>query len=213
MKDRDPSPLRDLLEPPPHVSRRCGARARTTGEPCRKWACKGRSRCRLHGGARGSGRPATSGKHTAEALRARRFLHVVRRLLARFYRRPEPIEVPMATEELNALVEQTILALRLAARSARRTSPPGEPDGVGEPSSQELLKREIAGAEAARSTPALLRPGDPGQIDAAFDSSSVTEPVSVPAAPSTRHSPPASRSSASRAPRRVAGGSEPRRPR
>lgn len=213
MKDRDPSPLRDLLEPPPHVPKRCGARARTTGAPCRRWACKGRSRCRLHGGAKGSGRPATSGKHTAEALRARRFLHVVRRLLARFYRRPEPIEVPLGGDELNALVEQTILALRHAARSAGRTSPPGEPDGAGEPWSPELLERVIAGAGAARTTPALLRPADPGQIDAAFDSSSVTEPVSVPAAPSTHRSPPASKSSASRAPRRAAGGSEPRRPR
>ena len=30
--------------------RRCGAKTRS-GEPCKKWAVKGRTRCRLHGGA------------------------------------------------------------------------------------------------------------------------------------------------------------------
>jgi len=31
-------------------SRRCGARARTTGKPCRRFKLAGRARCRLHGG-------------------------------------------------------------------------------------------------------------------------------------------------------------------
>ena len=31
--------------------RRCGARTRTTGAPCRAPAMKGKKRCRLHGGA------------------------------------------------------------------------------------------------------------------------------------------------------------------
>ena len=35
---------------------RCGARTRT-GRPCRQAAVKGRLRCRMHGGAKGSGGP------------------------------------------------------------------------------------------------------------------------------------------------------------
>jgi hypothetical protein len=30
---------------------RCGATARTTGKPCRRWALVAQARCRLHGGA------------------------------------------------------------------------------------------------------------------------------------------------------------------
>jgi hypothetical protein len=36
---------------------RCGARTRT-GRPCRQAAVKGRARCRMHGGAKGSGGPS-----------------------------------------------------------------------------------------------------------------------------------------------------------
>jgi len=37
---------------------RCGARAKVSnGKPCRCPAMKGKSRCRLHGGAKGSGAP------------------------------------------------------------------------------------------------------------------------------------------------------------
>jgi glucans biosynthesis protein len=37
---------------------RCGAKAKVNnGEPCRCPAVKGKSRCRLHGGAKGSGAP------------------------------------------------------------------------------------------------------------------------------------------------------------
>jgi glucans biosynthesis protein len=35
---------------------RCGAKTRS-GTPCRQAAVRGRSRCRMHGGARGSGGP------------------------------------------------------------------------------------------------------------------------------------------------------------
>lgn len=42
---------------------RCGAHARSTGEPCRRFPLKGKTRCRLHGGA-SSGRPPTSGLYT-----------------------------------------------------------------------------------------------------------------------------------------------------
>jgi hypothetical protein len=37
--------------------KRCGATCKRTGRPCKAWACKGRSRCRMHRGkaARGVG--------------------------------------------------------------------------------------------------------------------------------------------------------------
>lgn len=38
----------------------CGATNRR-GTPCQKWPCKGKKRCKLHGGAKGSGRPPTHG--------------------------------------------------------------------------------------------------------------------------------------------------------
>lgn len=194
MKDERPSPLRELLEPPPHIPKRCGARARTTGAPCRKWACKGRSRCRLHGGARGSGRPATTGKYTAEALRARRLLHVIRRLLARFYRRPEPIEAPPGSCDVDAVIAQALMAYELTAMSASRSSRDYRADAAGEPASPELLEREMAGAGAARATQALLRQADPDQFGAPSDTSAIRKLASAPAVPPRRHSPRASRS-------------------
>ena len=54
-------------------SPRCGARTRS-GEPCKSPAVKGKSRCRMHGGARGSGAPRGNknalkhGHYTREAL-------------------------------------------------------------------------------------------------------------------------------------------------
>jgi hypothetical protein len=86
------SPLLALLEPPPHVSRRCGAHARSTGEPCRKWAVRGRTRCRNHGGV-GGGRPPTHGRRTARAERSRLLLQVAKALLAQHYEVPAPLEV------------------------------------------------------------------------------------------------------------------------
>jgi glucans biosynthesis protein len=56
---------------------RCGARTRN-GSPCRKYPIRGRRRCRLHGGAKGTGtRPGNRnalkhGRTTAAALAARR---------------------------------------------------------------------------------------------------------------------------------------------
>ena len=41
---------------PCHASPRCGARTkRNGGNPCRSPAIRGKQRCRIHGGARGSG--------------------------------------------------------------------------------------------------------------------------------------------------------------
>lgn len=60
-----------------HASRRCGARTRSGGA-CQAPAVRGKARCRMHGGARGSGAPRgnrnalKSGLYTAESLELRR---------------------------------------------------------------------------------------------------------------------------------------------
>lgn len=60
-------------------SRRCGAPTRA-GRCCRAPAVTGRARCRMHGGAPGSGAPAGNrnalkhGLYTREAIEARRSL-------------------------------------------------------------------------------------------------------------------------------------------
>jgi glucans biosynthesis protein len=57
-------------------SPRCGARTRA-GTPCRSPATKEKKRCRMHGGAKGSGAPSGNrnalkhGAYTAETLRER----------------------------------------------------------------------------------------------------------------------------------------------
>ena len=59
-------------------ARRCGAKTRT-GHPCKQAAVTGRTRCRMHGGAKGSGGPQGNrngnfkhGLHTREAKATRR---------------------------------------------------------------------------------------------------------------------------------------------
>jgi len=60
-------------------SRRCGAKTRT-GTPCRSPAVSGKLRCRMHGGAAGSGAPRgnrnayKNGRFNGEAIRDRRML-------------------------------------------------------------------------------------------------------------------------------------------
>jgi uncharacterized protein YjcR len=59
------------------ASRRCGAKTRS-GKPCRSPAVHGKKRCRMHGGAAGSGAPrgnqnATKhGSFTRQAIEERR---------------------------------------------------------------------------------------------------------------------------------------------
>ena len=48
----------------------CGAKARSTGKPCRGSAMKN-GRCRLHGGE-STGRPITTGLWTKEAIQQRK---------------------------------------------------------------------------------------------------------------------------------------------
>src|SRR5262249_1952730 len=61
-------------------ARRCGAKTRA-GHPCRQAAVKGRSRCRMHGGANGSGGPRGNrnanfkhGLYTDETKTTRKFM-------------------------------------------------------------------------------------------------------------------------------------------
>ena len=71
--DDDPMQRRSAM----HLSCRCGARTRS-GSPCRSPAVRGRRRCRMHGGAAGSGAPEGNrnalrhGGRTAEAMALRR---------------------------------------------------------------------------------------------------------------------------------------------
>jgi uncharacterized protein YjcR len=59
------------------ASRRCGAKTRTSGA-CRSPAVSGRKRCRMHGGAQGSGAPRANqnarkhGLFTRDAIAERR---------------------------------------------------------------------------------------------------------------------------------------------
>jgi glucans biosynthesis protein len=72
------------------TSPRCGARTRS-GAPCRSPAVKGKLRCRMHGGSKGSGaRPGNANAHrhggyTREALarraELRRLIRITRQLL------------------------------------------------------------------------------------------------------------------------------------
>ncbi|MGI9482021.1 MAG: HGGxSTG domain-containing protein [Hyphomicrobiales bacterium] len=61
-------------------SPRCGAKTRA-GTPCQAPAVRGKKRCRMHGGARGSGAPRGNknalkhGFYTAEEIRLRKFWH------------------------------------------------------------------------------------------------------------------------------------------
>src|SRR5215207_1226197 len=76
------------LTPSPSSQGRCGARTRNADRPCRSWRVTGKSRCRMHGGARGSGAPKGSrngsykhGGFTCEAIEERRAL---REMVAEF---------------------------------------------------------------------------------------------------------------------------------
>jgi uncharacterized protein YjcR len=65
-------------------SRRCGAKSRS-GKPCRSPAVTGKKRCRMHGGAAGSGAPRGNknalkhGRYTRKAIEERRQLRALLR--------------------------------------------------------------------------------------------------------------------------------------
>jgi hypothetical protein len=75
--------------------KRCGARTRS-GAPCKSAPVTGRRRCRMHGGAHGSGAPSGSrngkykhGRYTVEMVAARRWLREATRTLRDLNRSPE----------------------------------------------------------------------------------------------------------------------------
>ena len=78
-----------MLESP-----RCGARTRR-GSPCRAPIVTGKARCRMHGGAEGSGAPAGNqnalkhGRFTREAMAERRALRALIREASDFVKRIE----------------------------------------------------------------------------------------------------------------------------
>jgi hypothetical protein len=67
-----------------NLAPRCLARTRS-GKPCRSPAVKGKRRCRMHGGAPGSGAPKGNrnalrhGRYTAQAIATRREMRVLLR--------------------------------------------------------------------------------------------------------------------------------------
>ena len=77
------------LEPPPlpmHRSARCGAKTRR-GSPCQSPAVSGKRRCRMHGGAKGSGAPTGKrngnyrhGRYTAESVSSLRLIRAWARI-------------------------------------------------------------------------------------------------------------------------------------
>ena len=108
-------PQLDLVSLPPG----CGAKRRD-GQPCQKPALRGKRRCRLHGGAPGSGAPKgerngnfKTGQHTKAAINERRVL-----------------ADPVAIERIRACHPQTCSRAR-----------PVSPQSAGDDGSAEKLAR------------------------------------------------------------------------
>jgi hypothetical protein len=87
------NPVEALLHPP-HVSQRCGARARSTGQPCRRWAAIGSHRCKFHGGAKGSGRPPIHGRRSEQTQRNQVVTGALMRMVRERYAKMPPLLVP-----------------------------------------------------------------------------------------------------------------------
>jgi hypothetical protein len=74
------NPVRSANKGPLSQGSRCGAKTRS-GAPCKSAPVTGRRRCRMHGGADGSGAPSGSrngnykhGRYTADTIATRRWL-------------------------------------------------------------------------------------------------------------------------------------------
>ncbi len=70
---------------------KCGAHARSTGQPCRKPPCRGRMRCNLHGG-RSTGAPSKTGKHSLAQQRTEHYAHLLLGALSGLYEKMEPVD-------------------------------------------------------------------------------------------------------------------------
>ena len=73
--------------------KRCGAHARSTGQPCKRVPVKGRTRCLFHGG-RSTGPRPTSGKRTLYARRNKHWLRTLLRVVAASERPIDPVDPP-----------------------------------------------------------------------------------------------------------------------
>ena len=90
--DNPMRPAELVAQPPELVAQpaRCGAKTRS-GAPCKSAPVTGRRRCRMHGGADGSGAPRGSkngnykhGRYTEEVQATRRWLREATRLVRKF---------------------------------------------------------------------------------------------------------------------------------
>lgn len=72
------------------IKLRCGAHARSTGKPCRRYPTPGHHRCVIHG-SRG-GRPKIHGKESFEAQRERHWLHVLKKVISLNDIKPKPVD-------------------------------------------------------------------------------------------------------------------------
>ena len=88
---------------PARRRKKCGAKARTTGKPCERWALVGKERCRLHGG-KSTGPPMTKGGRYCKNL------HVLRPRFEAALADPELLEgrreIAMMDVVLGQLVER-----------------------------------------------------------------------------------------------------------
>lgn len=84
------------------LSRRCGAKTRS-GKPCMSPAVRGKKRCRMHGGAQGSGAP----RGNQNALKHGRY-------------RRETIEERLRLRDLVKTVAETLQSIRGSERTPRK---------------------------------------------------------------------------------------------
>src|SRR5580692_5346569 len=110
---------------------RCGAKTRA-GQPCRQAATRGRCRCRMHGGAKGSGGPRGNrngnfkhGLHTREAERNRRAMRAKIR-------------------EIEAVVRAAEQPRHSSHRRSGRSAPPLNTENHAEPGPPSDYSSEIA---------------------------------------------------------------------
>ena len=88
------NPMRPAETAPVSQVSRCGARTRS-GAPCKSAPVSGRRRCRMHGGAAGSGAPKgpkngnyKHGRYTKEVAAARRWLREATQMLRELNKGP-----------------------------------------------------------------------------------------------------------------------------
>jgi hypothetical protein len=104
--DSERNLIEDLLHPP-HVSQRCGAKARSTGQPCKRWAAIGSHRCKFHGDGKGSGRPKVHGRRSAEHERQDAVVNALLRMFRQRYRKPRPVDLAEYSDSETVLLDES----------------------------------------------------------------------------------------------------------